>query len=742
MAKTSRVTPLSVESRGFAKAYHQMRRLSDRREIPNLSGPGTRAVEAWFLGPKAENADELERLLVEAVRDQAFWRRNFHPGDPTHITEEMKRSPEYLQAMDSLKENYDSLLAFLKKSVPFFSMRYQGHMNWDLTIPAILGYFAAMLYNPNNVAFEGSTATTILEILVGDDICKMLGYDIPKEQEIEKGAVRPWGHITCDGTVANTEALWSARNLKFLPLSLRAALRDEPDLSAARDLTVPLPTGDQVSLVEASTWSLLNLKGDDMLALPARLADEHGIPRETLTKVLFDYSLQNLGIQEFSGRFLSDVPQPPVFFVPGTKHYSFPKAAAILGIGTANMIDVPVDLDARMDVAELRKLLEKSVEERRPVYTVVSVVGSTEESSIDPLKDVLELREEFREKGLEFTVHADAAWGGYHASVLREDFEMPEPRAMFLSAPPPSMPLSRYASEQFAVLGHTDSITVDPHKSGYIPYPAGALCYRNSAMRDLVTFSAPVVFHGDAEPTVGIYGIEGSKPGASVAAVYLSHRIIRPSKSGYGKIIGEALFSCRKLYARLLCMARPEDPFVVVPVPRLPAEASGSDVEDQVRFIKERIYGKTNEEISADEEAMELLSELGPDQNILAYAFNFRTISGELNGDLGLANRLNGEIYDRLSIDPGEDIYGYDLIVSTTDLDASTYGEAFIEDYKRRLGVSGSAGDRVTILRSVIMDPWITETTRGSFLDTLENEFRKAATAALEAVAPRYVRGY
>lgn len=742
MAITPRVTPRAVENQGFAKARHGMRGLSAYGEVPNLAGPGTRALEAWFLGTKAENADEFEHLLLEALRDHAFWRRNFHPGDPTHITEQIKRSPEYLEAMDSLKENYRSLLAFLKKSVPFFSMRYQGHMNWDLTMPAMLGYFAAMLYNPNNVAFEGSTATTILEILVGDDICRMLGYAIPEEREVESGAIRPWGHVTCDGTVANIEAIWSARNLKFFPISLRAALREEPALSAARDVAVPLPTGDSAPLVGASTWSLLNLKGDDILALPARLANEYGISRETLTPVLSEYSLQSLGIQEFSRRFLDELQRPPAFFVPGTKHYSFPKAAAILGIGASNMIDVPVDLDARMDVAELRKLLETCLDEHRPVYTVVAVIGSTEESAVDPLEDVLELREEFREKGLEFTVHADAAWGGYHVSVLREDFEMPEPSALLPPAPPPSVRLSRYASEQFAALGGTDSITVDPHKSGYVPYPAGALCYRNSAMRDLVTFSAPVVFHGDAEPTVGIYGIEGSKPGASAAAVYLSHRIIRPSKSGYGKIIGQALFSCKKLYARLLCMARPEDPFVAVPIPRLPAEASGSDVEDQIRFIKERIDGKTNKEILADKEAMALLSELGPDQNILAYAFNFRTVSGGLNEDLDLTNRLNRAIYDRLSIDPGEDIYGYDLIVSTTDLDANTYGEAFIEDYKRRLGVAGSPATRVTVLRSVVMDPWITETAKGSFLDTLENEFRKAVVAALEAVAPRHTRGY
>jgi hypothetical protein len=311
-----------------------------------------------------------------------------------------------------------------------------------------------------------------------------------------------------------------------------------------------------------------------------------------------------------------------------------------------------------------------------------------------------------------------------------------------LAAPPPAMPLSRYVTEQFSALGHADSITVDPHKSGYIPYPAGALCYRNAAMRDLVTFSAPVVFHGEAEPTVGIYGIEGSKPGAAASAVYLSHRVIRPSKSGYGKIIGQALFSCKKLYVRLLCMARPNDHFMVVPLPRLPAEIAGSDVEKQIHFIRDRIDGKSNAEIIADHEAIALLRELGPDENILAYAFNFRTPSGSINTDLAQTNRLNKALYDRLSINPGEDIYGYNLIVSTTDLDVAHYGEAFIEDYKRRLGVAGSPGSSITVLRSVVMDPWVTETTQGSFLDVLEAEFRKAISAALEEIAPMRERGY
>lgn len=95
--------PRDAQSAGFEKARHGMHLLPQFAEIPHLEGAGTRAVEAWFLGPKAENADEFERLVIEAIRDQAFWRRNFHPGDPSHITEEIKRSPEYLQAQDALK---------------------------------------------------------------------------------------------------------------------------------------------------------------------------------------------------------------------------------------------------------------------------------------------------------------------------------------------------------------------------------------------------------------------------------------------------------------------------------------------------------------------------------------------------------------------------------------------------------------------------------------------------------------
>lgn len=698
-------------------------------EKPFLKGSGTHSPEAWFLGTKAENADELEKLIVEAIRDHSFWRRNFHPQDPTHITEQSKRHPSYLQTMDTLKDNLRSLLSFLKKSVPFFSGRYQGHMNWDTTLPGVVGYFAAMLYNPNNVAFEGSTATTILEMIVGDDLCRMLGYRIPESDPPEKGAIRPWGHVTCGGTVANIEAIWSARNLKFYPLSLREALKTEATLTAARTIDVPTCDGRRESLLTLDAWSLLNLKVDDILALPARLTAEYSIAGDTITKAMAGHSLQHLGIQELYRRAAGDLLASPVLIVPATKHYSFPKAAAVLGIGSANVIDIPVDCDARMSLAALEEVLLKCQQERRPVYTVVSVIGSTEESAVDPLKSILELRHKVEKQGLSFAVHADAAWGGYFAAILRPDDEL---RAKDLpSGPVPEIGMSRYVTSQFSALGKADSITVDPHKSGYIPYPAGALCYRNSAMRDMVTFKAPYIVHGDAEPMVGIYGLEGSKPGAAVAAVYLSHKVIRPTRSGYGQIHRKALFNCKRFYARLLCMSGPDQRFEVIPVPRLPAEVAGGDVEVERRFIRERIAHRSLEDLLADPEAMALLPELGPDMNILTYAVNFRLADGSLNTSLEQANRLNRAIYDLLSINPGDDIYSYRMIVSTTDFDEEHYGKAFIDDYKRRLGVGGSAGSTVTVLRSTTMAPWILETAEGSFLDVLEFEFRDAILKAM-----------
>lgn len=57
-----------------------------------------------FLGPKAENAELLERLLLEALRDHVFWRRNVHPEDGFSILESDKRSPAFERSASLLSQ--------------------------------------------------------------------------------------------------------------------------------------------------------------------------------------------------------------------------------------------------------------------------------------------------------------------------------------------------------------------------------------------------------------------------------------------------------------------------------------------------------------------------------------------------------------------------------------------------------------------------------------------------------------
>ena len=64
-------------------------------------------------------------------------------------------------------------------------------------------------------------------------------------------------------------------------------------------------------------------------------------------------------------------------------------------------------------------------------------------------------------------------------------------------------------------------------------------------MRYLVTWTSPIVFHaGDDTGSIGVYGVEGSKPGAAAVAAYLSHEVIGLDQKGYGTLLGEATFTC------------------------------------------------------------------------------------------------------------------------------------------------------------------------------------------------------
>jgi glutamate/tyrosine decarboxylase-like PLP-dependent enzyme len=737
-----------------------------------LHGTGAGRLEGWFLGPKAENVDLLLRLIEKAVRGHADFRRRFHPEDPEIIDRAVKRSAGYKDAVAALEEHADMLFEELKMSAPIASLRHQGHMLWDQALPAVIGYFGAMLYDQNNVAAEASPVTTHLEIEVGNDLCRMLGYHVPPPDPPRKHkrpetrgvwsfppavamevararAMRampgmadvpvPWGHITCDGSVANIEAMWAARNVKLFAIALRAALRNSPVLAPARRLTVKLLDGTPAYLADLDSWTLLNLRIDDVAGLPLAIQRQFGIAAADTTQALANHTAAGMGLVEFYRELMADVPRSPVVLVPSTRHYSWPKAATLLGLGRNNLRNIPVDFRARMRVDALRAELETCLQERVPVIAVVAVIGSTEESAVDPLREILCVREEFRARGLDFAVHCDAAWGGYFASMLRTERHDGTMDAFVRDIP--EYPMSAYVREQYLALSGADSITVDPHKAGYAPYPAGGLCYRNSALRDQISLKAPVIFHSQSEPTVGIYGVEGSKPGAAAAAVYLAHRVIRPDQSGYGRILGECMWTSKRMYARLATME--DERFKIVFFQELPSERAGASpdvVAAEKRYIRDHFVDVSNEKLKAllrsDAKARDLFAELGSDQVILAYSFNFYERPGRLNQDPGKVNTLMDKVFDRCSItkppSSTANLNKVELIVTSSSFDPDLYGADFVDRYAERLGLPPGAGVPIDFLISTTMNPWTTETPDGDFLKVIERSLRTAVHHALD----------
>ena len=203
----------------------------------------------------------------------------------------------------------------------------------------------------------------------------------------------------------------------------------------------------------------------------------------------------------------------------------------------------------------------------------------------------------------------------------------------------------------------------------------------------MISLKAPVVFHGESEESVGVYGIEGSKPGAAAAAVYLAHKVIRPTRSGYGKILGQCVWASKRLYCRLLTMAD-RDPLKrlsITLLQRLPAEraSKGHEAERRERDLIASFVPLTNgalEQELSEPEAWALFRNLGSDQVILSYSFNF--FDARLNAWNKSAekhNALNEKIFEICSItNPEIDPGTLNLILTAPKFDADDYGRAFI----------------------------------------------------------------
>ncbi len=384
--------------------------------------PGAEIAElhqhlALFLGPKAEHRGVFENAILTILRDYVHWRSNYFPGDPILVKSAVKR--ELQPGTDHMADCVHDMIAQLRRNFPFYSPRYLGHMLSDVSMPSMLGYFAGMLYNPNNVTTEAAPVTVEWELEACNSLMRMFGYTPPAAlrpdegeaeylERLRRGGVFGWSHTTFDGTSANMEALWIARGVKYAPLAIAAAARQR-----SVDLEVRLPNGSKVSLQEATREQLVALRPAETLRLMDAYLDAATLKTGSRAKAwqIYHDSPQNILVRGCAEEYSQ---QAPVIFATGAAHYSIKKAADVLGMGTANMVAVVTDSMFRMDAADLKRKIVAAIEQGKTPLAVVGVCGTTEEGAVDPVHRILKVREEIEaERGVSFWLHGDAAWGGY-----------------------------------------------------------------------------------------------------------------------------------------------------------------------------------------------------------------------------------------------------------------------------------------------------------------------------------------
>jgi len=187
--------------------------------------------------------------------------------------------------------------------------------------------------------------------------------------------------------------------------------------------------------------------------------------------------------------------------VPASAHCSFDKAADLLGL---KIVKVGLNTRFQVDVEAVRKRVNSNT------VAIVGIAGTTGLGVVDQISELSEIAVENS-----LYVHVDAAFGGFILPFLREiglkvpDFDFSSPGVC--------------------------SVTIDPHKMGLAPIPAGGILYRNEKLRKTVAWNVSYLAGGKTEQAT----LAGTRSGASVIAVWslLKHL----GKEGYKRIVARCM---------------------------------------------------------------------------------------------------------------------------------------------------------------------------------------------------------
>ncbi len=454
--------------------------------------PDEVSIKSFFLGPAAENAEWLEVVLREIFQSWYAWRRLINSKDCSVISSEDQALPEFIAQQEQTKEVIKDLVKRFEGEIPKFSPRYIGHMFSEVSMPALLGHFITLLHNPNNISPDASRIGTEIEIEAINYLKKIVGYS--------EGV----GHFTSGGTVANFEFLFRARE------------------RLASWLAAGVASGNSNAILAAHMgWEEFN-------------SLKNRISKDELEK----YFILNSARETYSQiqRKIGDNIGEPILLVPASKHYSWPKAMHFLGLGESNIRFIELDRFGRACAKNLKYQIDRAMLAKNPILGVVGVVGTTELGTIDPIDSFVNVLDEFKKnEGLNIWLHIDGAYGGFMGSLVNGSNEN-------------SQINSDYVQKSLIAMAASDSITLDPHKLGYVPYSSGAFICRDEQNYFIKSFTGPYIV--SEERTLGNYTLEGSRSAAGAVATFASIKSFNSSQ-GYKKLLRRTINSKNEFQANL-----------------------------------------------------------------------------------------------------------------------------------------------------------------------------------------------
>ncbi|MGZ9098426.1 MAG: pyridoxal phosphate-dependent decarboxylase family protein [Brevundimonas sp.] len=468
-------------------------------------------VRTYFPGARSENESRL-RGEIDATLDHWFrWRSGrFEDSAPVSKPAVADSVPRH---GDRLGRRLLALCDALTAETPTFSPRYVAHMKADLSLPGLLGWFAAMLHNPNNSSRDASRVGSVIETEAVAALARMLGYDPSRAQ----------GHFTSGGTVANFEAVWRARYR--LDHWMALALYVSETTGAALDPFAAAHMGwDRFRTL----WAEHALSDDVLKSYSAAASNPGDVWRR---------------ISRASGRDY----RGPVLLAPGNRHYSWSKSANIFGLGGEAIWSVALDAEGRLDLADFERQVARAEADGRPILMAVAVAGATETGAVDPLDQIYDRMDQWQaDRGWRIWRHVDAAYGGFLGAMLDG---------------PSETALAPETAAALRAMGRSDSITIDPHKLGYVPYACGAFLTPDAERYAVSAFDAPYLDRPELGEGKWSSTLEGSRSAAGAAATWLTAETLGFGADGLGAIMA-ATVEARQAFQAAVRDAVPDARFL------------------------------------------------------------------------------------------------------------------------------------------------------------------------------------